>query len=684
MRPKVTPVRKGPMDKFLKSGDHLEKSPGCSKPFTPTEPKMSAASCQPPVKPVKQEEEPHETHSFLWIGSDKTRTNLTCNKAGTVEDSLKRSPEFTKLADKNKNKELVILRDGKAISPHFPCYLIENQGCISVKYVKAGKERPSSENCAPAIRRRKCQSDKPVIFNVLTRGGENVRRIMKKQEIANKFEEITVFAYKGEKVRHALRRDNRLLSVIFNKNCALVEKGTDIKTEMLDLVDELDGKTVRIKKISESPPPVSPPESQEDAYVMQSEPQKSESVENQVPPQQSTTGESGDDGKTGEKAKQGGVIEPEKMPDSGKMMKHLRSEIKSLVKGRKTEVPTLSPIQNRFRLEFGKKTQTCNEVRTMKKLMVLSDSVCQVRINGRPNGTGFLLFDKFVLTNGHVIKNSINMSDGQLCEPVTVHFSFESLDQVDPGAKVEEVAGFEYGQDPSGHKYDWALLKLCADQELPCPLIQQFGFLPKGGAICIIGHPGSDVKKIDPCLIIPTDKCNKVVEEHHRNNPDGVFVEYNGVFQLVTSIFFQDVAQSVQSNRQTLSYESCFYYGSSGSPVFDEHCNVVAMHSGGYAYENKKREQNSVIEFGYPLSSILEHLIIQVVKRGRFDVLKAYLAAGFAQHQKVMSNVKKLVEGRNLVAFKNAINNLKTTDESLKMFCGFFSQEEELVPMHTD
>lgn len=370
------------------------------------------------------------------------------------------------------------------------------------------------------------------------------------------------------------------------------------------------------------------------------------------------------------------------------MRRKLNSEVRNVVKKVKMGVPKVSDIRNFFREEYGKNAETCREVKTMRRLMNLSDSVCQVRVNGRPEGSGFLLFDKFVLTNGHVFKNIYDRSTRQCSEQVTVHFSFESLDQSGCGAKVEEVTGFEYCLDASDHMYDWALLRLSADQELPHCLLNHFGFLPRSGGICIIGHPYGGVKKIDSCLIIPTNNRTEVVARHSDENPEGVlkedvdYSENRGHIQLVTHNFFENVTKSISCMGPALTYESCFYFGSSGSPVFDEYCNVVAMHSGGYAYRKFSGERNSVIEFGYPLSFILEHIIIQMVERERFDVLREFLACNYAQHQNMMTNLKKLVESRNLMSFKTAFDHaVQRNDKSLMKFFGFLTQKEEPLPM---
>lgn len=323
------------------------------------------------------------------------------------------------------------------------------------------------------------------------------------------------------------------------------------------------------------------------------------------------------------------------------------------------------------------------EVKTLKKLMELSNSVCHVRINGSAAGSGFLLFDKFVLTNGHVIENVLNKSTGLPVEKITVHFSYESLDETAAGAEVEEVAGFENWSDESGHKYDWALLRLGANLRLPDCLLTNFGLLPQSGGICIIGHPDGGVKKIDPCLIIPIDNRNQVVERHRDGVLDPSFYgENEGLIQWVTPRFFKDVEKSVQQESQIVTYESCFYFGSSGSPVFDEHCKVIAIHTGGYIYNNARGARQNVIDFGYRLSDVIEHIIIQIVVREQFHVLKKYLSCGGAQHQNLMTNLKKLVESRNPSAFRSAVDSpVVRSDESLKTFFEFLFQMEETVPM---
>ncbi|XP_062289162.1 serine protease FAM111A-like [Scomber scombrus] len=708
MGPKVKAKSSGPMDKFVKrkkmaGNQNGESSPPLNLQVDKLQPKrkkmagnQNGESNRPPLVQVDdklqvKEVEPHETHSFDWCLGDKKPETITCDKARTVEDVLKTSDEFRKIAKINKDKELVIIRDGKAISSHFPCCLIKGER-LTVRYVKAVDEAKQSA-CVP---QRKRPPSKLMIFHVLTKGGKKVVRIMRNPALQREahINEITVYAYKGEKVKRALKRDGRLSVIVFNKTCALSRTSTNMA--MSNLVDDLDGETVKIILRSKSSPPESPPGSLDDMYMVQNESQRSDLDENQDPPQQSATTESVNDNTPQEKTEPNGGTTTLKIlheiPNSKPMQDVLSKQLKDVVNRIKNQrVPKRSRIQNVFHVEYGKNDETCKEVKTMKKLMQLSDSVCQVRVDGSPRGTGFLLFGRFVLTNGHVVKDFYDVTGGQLQQRVTVNFSFESLDhmQGEQGSQanmvVEEIVGGEYCLGVSGHMHDWALLRLRADQTLPDGLLPHFGFLPQGGGICIIGHPGEGVKKIDACFIIPSEKRSQIVERHQNENPEGVWNELSDLqIQLVTKYFFRDVAESVKHNSQALTYESCFYFGSSGSPVFDNHCNVVAMHTGGYHYHNVRGHPQSVIEYGHPLSVIIERIIIQMVENGKLDVLKEYLACSYAQHQNVKISLKKLIESRNLVAFRNAVNNsVNAGDEKLTTFFEFFSQTENPVPMDT-
>ncbi|XP_069575180.1 serine protease FAM111A-like isoform X2 [Brachyistius frenatus] len=607
-------------------------------------------------KSLAQETKPHPAHSFQWSWASMKPTSSTCNKAGTVEDVLKRNANFRKIAEGKKDKELVLIRKGNAISSHFPCSLIGNEH-LTVKFVKAVAQPKKTASGS----HRKGPSSKHVMFHVLTNGGKNIVKILQNPALKLVTQGISVYAYKGEKLKQALKRDGRFHTKIFKKNCALCDQSSHVNTDKDNLVDDLNGKTFQIILRNNSSAPESQPESLDDAFTTPSGSQNSDSGGNQEPSQQSTTTESDNDKKKME-SKLSGNEEPEKpvreIPDSKKMRDRLCSQFSAEVKRVKTQ-PKLSRIQNLFRKEFGQNAQLCREVKMTKKLMDLSNSVCQVRINGSAAGSGFLFFGSFVLTNAHVIR-SVYESRRQLGAKVTVHFSFECLEKTEgEEIEVEEVVGYEYVPDVSGR--DWALLKISANQTLPAGLLTYFGLLPQNGGICIIGHPGDGVKKTDPCLIVASENRLQVVERHYNENQENI--------QLITSKFFDGVAISVKQNVNVLTYKSCFYEGSSGSPVFDMHCNVVAMHTGGYLYEDKTR---SVIEYGHPLSAILERIFSQIAETKRTDVMDEYHKCTYAE--------KHNRRDSDIVLKRSSVNDNEISNTTSELV----SVKKEPVPMEID
>ncbi|KAL1273698.1 hypothetical protein QQF64_026512 [Cirrhinus molitorella] len=118
--------------------------------------------------------------------------------------------------------------------------------------------------------------------------------------------------------------------------------------------------------------------------------------------------------------------------DSTEILEILRAQFKDLLEtlekrmnpeGQKTK---LKP-HTYFRAEYDKSVQSFSEMYKIKKLMILSASVCQIQVEESPRGTGFLLFDRFILTNAHVI-GEFDLFTRKLLKTFTAVFGYEDLD----------------------------------------------------------------------------------------------------------------------------------------------------------------------------------------------------------------------------------------------------------------
>ncbi|XP_021469849.2 protein FAM111A isoform X3 [Oncorhynchus mykiss] len=619
-----------------------------------------------------------ESHSFRYRFKFK-QYSVTCHTHGTVLGALRTSEMFENTTKKKQGMEIVIQREKEpraAVSTHFPCHLIDNNELLTVSFIRVLNGSSSDtrglykQSNPPKIR-----PDKLMTFCVETEGGKGIKtKVMKNPALRKNVKYVCVYAYKGEKVKQALRRDGRFDKTVFKTRCVLSEPETGVDTEMSQLVDGLDGKSrkgemliVKVKRIGRVSQPQ--PDSLED---WDNTPTEELSVpsgvtsEAALSPQSPTTT---DTVKTQLQSKEAGkdgssLVVKQKIPNSKEILSILRSQYAGLVDHLKERENLKKPsdVQQFLRVEFGKKTQSFQEVKKVKRLIELSASVCQVRIEGNAKGTGFLLFEKFILTNAHVVHQIYEPITNKLQQSVTVTFDFEDLDERTQQIPVQsEVVA--YGKVDSGN-LDFALLELSSDPDitLPSSLLDIFSFPSLEGGICIVGHPEGGVKKTDPCFIIQYGDRKQAVEKHVTENEEFLYVINNRYFEEKW-----DIDTRLPRDTEKITYDTCFFHGASGSPVFNEYCQLIAMHTAGYSYQGKRGKTQSVIEYAIPLSGILEEIIIQAVRRKRVDVLQEFLSQRSMKLDVVMERVEAQSDNASLVkAFQEKLpfnSNSSATDQ---------------------
>lgn len=208
-----------------------------------------------------QAQNKHTNHQIEWRVSGMRAMKQKCSRGGDILHVLKRGKEFSKLAKKNDKKDLVIIYRRRAISSGFPCCLIGDE-CLIVRYIAAvNKERKESDS--PRI---SGPLENLVVFHLFLRGGG---RTVKNPELKKAVGELSVYAYKGETVKHALRRDGRLHDIVFKNRSELLQKDTGETVPFSALVDDLDDKLFEISVSSQ--PNGRPGSFDADALVMDSQ-----------------------------------------------------------------------------------------------------------------------------------------------------------------------------------------------------------------------------------------------------------------------------------------------------------------------------------------------------------------------------------------------------------------------------
>ncbi len=537
-----------------------------------------------------------------------------CNTSMTVIEALTSNNIFKNINKKNTEKEIVIQRsEGKvlraAVKTDFPCCLIERDEILKIQFINnLGNASTEQKTTVDDI----SNPETLVTFYIHSTGGQKMRLLMKNRNLRLNVDDVCVYAFKEEDCRSALKRDGRFIDDIFKIHCALSEMDSETIFEMSSTAEQLHQKHFQVIVISDIEP-----DCQDTLGITKTE---SESVaststltENTDPSQLPINTETQ---KTQRRNTHTKKTSPKmKIPDSEEILGILRAQFTDLLVLLKLR--TKSEVQNFFRDEYDKSVQSFSKVRKVKEIMRLSESVCQIRVAGSnpAKATGFLLFGKFILTNAHAIKN-FDLFTWKIHDPINAAFGFEK--KSDKGSftvvPVKDVlAAYHYGKEGENH-FDFALLELnCEIQERVPPLLKSYSKdnSTTTGEICIVGHPNGDVKKTDHCFIIGKENRQHAETEHVSANMK--------LYPIMTQ---QSMKEKLSFSKNQITYNSCFFHGSSGSPVFDRKCRLIGIHTGGFPYIGEGGNIRSVMEYAFAMQPILDKIKTLAEYKKRNDILE--------------------------------------------------------------
>ncbi|XP_035989891.1 protein FAM111A-like [Fundulus heteroclitus] len=548
-------------------------------------------------------------HSFtVKFGADGPEHTVTCTQPRTVLQVIK-SHESQQFKEKiKKPEENIIIKLGKGndchiVATHFPCSCVDEGERLTIITSASEVEKKQKETSV-------LPKDNYSVFFIDKEGGKKCKtktaEIFRCNTIPGKFRYYRVYAKKGMKIKEALRLDGRFVDYLSDFSLSCNKNGK--LTRCTEIVDCLHEKKFQIclekKKIPDVQQPI----------------QKQQSASDNSQNNETTT--------VLEYAKSNSVSIQTAIKETGSEVD--LKEIKNLLQ---LQFPDLKKwMEERFpgrsfrkalelkKEKFGNIQQSFSEVRTIRELVRLSESVCLLELkenksNFKVQGTGFVLFDNFFLTNAHLFKRWQESGIQNWWEYFTITATFNS-EKRDGSERTWQAKGVLGNND-----LDYALLELTCESPTPGPtetvppgLLERLGPVPEpndDGGACIIGHPGGGVKKMDLTCVIGKENMEQAVEQNLQSYRDYLFTVYSINHQIKRHPF---------ADIQVI-YNSFMYHGASGSPVFDAYGRVFGLHTGGF-YFDKPIAGHSVIEYAFPLLKVFENLLDEMRNNGREDLLE--------------------------------------------------------------
>uniref|UniRef100_A0AAZ1XMU1 Serine protease n=1 Tax=Oreochromis aureus TaxID=47969 RepID=A0AAZ1XMU1_OREAU len=546
---------------------------------------------------------------------------VQCNQLCTVLEAIKSNEkcnEKIKCADEN-----IIIQLGKEdkksiVAAHFPCSCIDDGESLIISC--------RAEKVEGKIQHSKIVHPKEhySVFYIDTVGGlhTKTKELFKNNDV-KQFKNLCVYGEKGITVAEALKRDGRFIDDLgyFELSNNQDPKRLTVCTQKVEKLHQKQFK-IRLPK---------------DKKEHNGKPQESPSNNSQSKCERRSGSEivylaqqEGIRVKTAVKETSGDV-------DTNKIYELLREQFPDLKRWMESRFPgdLYQEALNLRRENFGKIQQSFSQVHRVRKLLELGKSVCKVVVKDVSMGTGFVLFDTFILTSAHLFKGYVEGKKLQQDVEVFAIFDYE---------EPEPVTKFYYFRAENTFTdfdadLDYAVLELNPEGSKPN---HEFGPLPANGEACIIGHPAGGVKKMDPTCIIETDKRGQAIDEHLYQYKNLVIIKT--ISDWLKKHGIDEILIGGSKAGKVATYHTFMYHGASGSPVFDGLGRVFGLHTAGYICDSVNSDE-SVIEYAIPLLTIFENFVGNLKESENEELLKKVeKAAKRNPHLKEILNAEEPME----------------------------------------
>ncbi|XP_063324896.1 serine protease FAM111A-like [Pelmatolapia mariae] len=539
-----------------------------------------------------------------------------CDQPRTVLEAIKTLHIYEeKIACADEN---VIIQMGKgdnesSIATHFPCSCIRDDKVLTISCEPeiVGNVQPNLEIHT---------KDRYSIFYIDKEGGKDTKtKELFKNNAVKQFRYLRVYGEKGITVEEALKRDGRFIDDL--SNFKLFENENTV-TMCTQKVDNLDNKKFKIclprqlkRKYLEANPKKQRDQNRQSASDSSQTKSETWSVITIVQQEGISV--------------KSRLEEPDCSIDTDEIRNQLREQfpdLKRLMESRFT-VDYFQKVLNLRKENFGKIQQSFSQVHRVRKLLELGKSVCKVIVKDVSMGTGFVLFDTFILTSAHLFKGYVEGKELQQDVEVFAIFDYE---------EPEPETNFYYFRAENTFidfdaDLDYAVLELNPEgskpnqrtraQNIKAPpgLLSKVGPLPANGEACIIGHPAGRMKEMDPTFIIEIEKREQAASDYLSQYKHPLII--NTLSDHVRNQGIENILQGGHKAGKIGTYHTFMYHGASGSPVFDGLGRVFGLHTAGFTFGFTK-DVESVIEYAHPLIMIFERFVNNLKESENKELLK--------------------------------------------------------------
>lgn len=211
----------------------------------------------------------------------------------------------------------------------------------------------------------------------------------------------------------------------------------------------------------------------------------------------------------------------------------------------------------------------------LERLGEIIGQVCRVDIKGEGTGTGFLVGPDMVMTNYHVVEKVINGVDGVQPADVTLRFDFKMLND---GQTINSGAVFGLAEDWLADASPYHPRERSGDMGTEVPRPDQLDY----ALLRTAGRPGESA--VGKTVLPPPGEDPRgwlQVKADHKFDPGTpLFIVQHPLTAPLKLALETDAVVGVNGNQTRVNYRTNTVFGSSGSPVFDQNWDLVALHHG--------------------------------------------------------------------------------------------------------